>query len=439
MLRHSFASLIAILLVSTIHSEDPKVDPIAKTVETELPDLKKLYQHLHANPELSLQEVQTSARIAEELKKAGFEVTANFGGHGVIAVMKNGDGPTVWVRSDLDGLPITEKTGLPYASAVRTRDSYGNEVGVMHACGHDIHMTCLVGTARTLAAHKEKWAGTLVLVGQPAEEVVAGARAMFEAGMYTKFPKPDYALALHSDGLKPVGVISYTDGLAMANSDSVDIVVKGRGGHGAAPHQTIDPIVLSARIILDLQTIVSREVSPLDPAVVTVGSIHGGNKHNIIPNEVKLQLTVRTTKDDVRKNVLEAIERIAKAAAVGARAPEPEVIVSTTFTTPATINESGLVKKTVPVFQRLLGEKNVQSRVPTMGAEDFGLYSKGGTPIFMFFLGTCPKEKYEASLKPGAAPLPGMHTDSYAPDGEGSVRVGVKAMSHAVMNLMPKK
>jgi hippurate hydrolase len=439
MLRFTLPCLLAVLLASNIHSEDPKPDALSKTIEAELPDLKKLYEHLHANPELSLHEVQTSARIAEELKKAGFEVTAKFGGNGVIAVLKNGDGPTVWVRSDLDGLPITEKTGLPYASTVRTRDSYGNEVGVMHACGHDIHMTCLVGTARTLAAHKDQWAGTLVLVGQPAEEVVAGARAMLEAGMYTKFPKPDYALALHSDPLKPVGVISYSDGLAMANSDSVDIVVKGRGGHGASPHHTVDPIVLAARIILDLQTIVSREVNPLDPCVVTVGSIHGGNKHNIISNEVKLQLTVRTTKDDVRKSVLEAIERIAKAAAVGAKAPEPEVTVSTTFTTPALFNDSGLVKKTLPVLKELLGEANVQARVPTMGAEDFSRFSQGGTPIFMFFLGTISKERYEESKKPNGKQLPGMHTDSYAPEAEASVRVGVKTMSKAVMNLMPKK
>ena len=439
MLRCFIATSLVTMLAASIHSEDSKPDALSKTIEAELPYLKKLYEHLHANPELSLQEVQTAARIAEELKKAGFEVTAKFGGHGVVAVLKNGDGPTVWVRSDLDGLPITEKTGLPYASKVRTRDSYGNEVGVMHACGHDIHMTCLVGTARTLAAHKDKWAGTAILVGQPAEEIVAGARAMLDAGMYTKFPKPDYALALHSDPLKPVGTIGYTDGLAMASSDNVDIVVKGRGGHGAQPHRTIDPIVLSARIILDLQTIVSREVNPLDPCVVTVGSIHGGTKHNIIPNEVNLQLTVRTTKDDVRKDVFAAIERIAKAAAAGARAPEPEVTFSTTITTPATVNDSGLVKKTIPVFKELLGEAGVQPRVATMGAEDFSRFSEGKTPIFMFFLGTISKERYEESLKPGGKPLPGMHTDTYAPDAAPSVRVGVKAMSKAVMNLMPRK
>jgi hippurate hydrolase len=384
-------------------------------------------------------EVRTSGKLAEALKKAGFEVTTKVGGNGVVGVFKNGDGPTVLVRTDLDGLPIIEKTGVPYASAVKTRDRYGNEVGVMHACGHDIHMSCLIGTARTLVAHKDKWSGTLVFIGQPAEEVVAGAKAMLDDGLYKKFPKPDYALALHSDPLKPVGVIGYTDGLAMANSDTVDILVKGKGGHGAAPHLTIDPIVLSARIILDLQTITSREVSPLDPCVVTVGSIHGGTKHNIIPNEVKLQLTVRTTKDATRKHVLEAIERIAKAAAVGARAPEPEVKVSTTESTPATVNNSDLVKKTLPVFQELLGKDNVQTRQPTMGAEDFSRYSQGGVPIFMYFLGTIDKKRYDDAQKAGADPLPGMHTDKYYPQADESIRTGTKCMSHAVMNLLPKK
>ena len=300
-------------------------------------------------------------------------------------------------------------------------------------------MGCFIGTARTLAANKDAWSGTLLFIAQPAEEVVAGAKAMLDDGLYKKFGKPDFALALHADPLKPVGVVSFTDGLALANSDTVAILVKGKGGHGAAPHLSIDPIVLAARIILDLQTIVSREVNPLDPCVVTVGSIHGGTKHNIIPNEVKLQLTVRTTKDDVRKQVLAAIERIAKAAAVGARAPEPVVTVSETQFTPATINDSPLVKRTAKVFRGLLGEKNVQLRPPVMGAEDFGRFSQGGVPIFMYFLGTIPQEKYDAGQKPGADALPGMHTDAYFPDPEKAIPVGVRTMSLAVMGLLPKK
>src|SRR5262249_28693075 len=245
----------------------------------------------------------------------GYKVTEKVGGNGLVAVLKNGPGPVVLVRTDMDALPVTEQTGLPYASKVRMKDRAGSEVGVMHACGHDIHMTCAIGVARVLSETKDKWSGTLVIVCQPAEEIVAGARMMLEDGLYKRFPKPDYALALHADPLNPVGVVTYTEGLALANSDTVDILVKGRGGHGAAPHLTVDPVVLAARIVLDLQTIVSREVNPLDPCVVTVGSIHGGTKHNIIPNEVKLQLTVRTTKNEVRDHVLKAIDRIAKAAA----------------------------------------------------------------------------------------------------------------------------
>ena len=405
-------------------------------LDAEAADLVGLYQHLHTNPELSLMETKTAARLAAELRKAGFEVTEKVGGTGVVGVLKNGPGPVVLLRTDMDGLPVVEQTGLPYASKVRTKDRFGNDVGVMHACGHDIHMSCWVGSARVLAALKDSWSGTLVFVAQPAEEIVAGARAMLDDGLYTRFPKPDYAVALHADPLTPAGVVSYTEGLAMANSDTVDILVKGKGGHGAAPHQTIDPVVLAARIILDLQTIVSREVNPLDPCVVTVGSIHGGTKHNIIPNEVKLQLTVRTTKTEVRDHVLKAIDRMAKAAAVAARAPDPVVTVNLEEFTPATLNDVPLTRRTVGVFKEVLGEGNVRSRPPLMGAEDFARYAQGKTPIFMYFLGTVPRELYDAAQKPGAVPLPGMHTDRYAPVPEPSIRAGVRTECLAVLNLL---
>jgi len=430
---------VGLLSASSLRAQKVAMTATDAAIEKELPDLVKLYKHLHENPELSLQEQQTSAKMAAELKAAGFEVTSKLGGYGVVGVLKNGAGPTVLVRADMDGLPIIEKTGLPYASKVRVRNKEGVEVGVMHACGHDVHMSCFIGAAKALAATKDYWQGTLLFVAQPAEEVVAGARAMLDEGLYKKFGKPDYALALHADPLKPVGVISYTDGLALANSDTVDITVKGKGGHGAAPHLSIDPIVLSARIILDLQTIVSREVNPLDPCVVTVGSIHGGTKHNIIPNEVKLQLTVRTTKPEVRKGVLEAIARIAKAAAVGAKAPEPDIVVSETQFTPATINDSALVKRTTTLLKSVFSEKNIQTRPPQMGAEDFGRFSKDGVPIFMFFLGSVSQEKYDASLKPGAAALPGMHTDAYYPEPDKAIRVGARAMSLSVIDLLPKR
>src|SRR5262249_15510720 len=307
-----------------------------------------------------------SARLAEELKKLGFEVTTGVGGHGIVGVLENGKGPTVLVRTDMDALPVTEQTGLSYASKVRVRDKAGNDVGVMHACGHDMHMTCWVGTARVLAGMKDHWQGTMVFIGQPAEEIGAGARAMLEDGLFKKFPRPDYCLALHCDARHAHGHIAYTDGLALANVDTVDILVRGKGGHGAAPHTTIDPIVLAARIVLDLQTIVSRETNPTDPAVVTVGSIHGGTKHNIIPSEVKLQITVRSTTDKVRQHLLDGIRRVAEAAAKGANAPPPEVTAHPEEFTPALRNDPKLTRQTVALFKEVLGEDKVLERPPVM-------------------------------------------------------------------------
>ncbi len=399
---------------------------VDKQLDSDIKELVTLYKEIHSNPELSLMEVKTAQRLAEEIRNLGYEVTEKVGGNGVVAVLKNGPGPVVLIRTDMDALPIVEQTGLPYASKVKIKDLAGTEVGVMHACGHDIHMASWVGTARVLASLKDKWSGTVVFIAQPAEEVIAGARMMLEDGLYKRFPKPDYALALHSDSLTPVGTVAIAEGLALAASDTIDIIVKGKGGHGAAPHMTVDPIVLAARIILDLQTIVSRETSPLDPCVVTVGSIHGGTKHNIIPNEVKLQLTVRTTKNETRDHVLKAIDRIIKAAAAGARAPEPEMRVNLEQYTPPTYNDVPLAQKTGALFREILGKENLKTRQPVMGAEDFGRYSEGKVPILMFFLGTIAKEKYDAAQLPGATPLPGMHTDSYAPLPEPSIRNGVR-------------
>jgi hippurate hydrolase len=399
--------------------------------------LEDLYKHLHTHPELSYHEEQSAARMARELRAAGFEVTEKLGGHGIVGILKNGDGPVVLVRADMDALPVIERTGLPYASQVRSRDKDGNEVGVMHACGHDIHMTCLAGTARVLASLKDHWKGTLVFIGQPAEEVGAGARRMLEDGLFHKFPRPDYALALHCDSFRPHGTIAFTEGLALANVDSVDIVVKGRGGHGSAPHTTIDPIVLAARIILDLQTLVSRETNPTDPAVVSVGSIHGGAKHNVIPNEVKLQITVRSTKDSVRKHLLDGIKRIAAAAAAGAGAPEPEVSVRPEEFTPALLNEPKLTRRITGLFRELLGDANVTERPPVMGGEDFSRYGRAGVPIFMYFLGTQAPEKVAAADREGRS-LPSLHSDSFAPVPEPTIKTGVLTMSMAVLNLMGK-
>ncbi|HMC63583.1 MAG TPA: amidohydrolase [Gemmataceae bacterium] len=413
-------------------------DAVKQRIANEYSSLEKLYKHLHTHPELSLQEAASAARMAKELRAVGFDVTEKVGGYGVVGVFKNGDGPTILVRTDMDALPVTEQTHLPYASTVRTRDKQGNEVGVMHACGHDMHMTCWVGTARILAAMKDRWQGTLVFIAQPAEEIGTGARLMLEAGLFKRFPRPDYCLALHCDGRTAHGKISFTEGLALANVDAVDIVVRGKGGHGAAPHTTVDPVVLAARIVLDLQTIVSREVNPTDPAVVTVGSIHGGTKHNIIPDEVKLQVTVRTTKDAVRKHVLEAIERIAKATAKGARAPEPIVTVDSGEFTPALVNDSKLTRRAIALFKDLLGPENVKERPPVMGGEDFSRYGRDGIPIFLYFLGTVPPERVAEAEKEGGRPLPSLHSSLYFPVPEPTIKTGVLTMSMAVLNLTAK-
>ena len=415
-----------------------RVAEIKNLIGEQLTRLEALYKHLHTHPELSLQEVQTAARLEQEMKEIGFEVTPRVGGTGLVAVLKNGQGPTVLVRTDMDALPVLEKTGLAYASKVRARDKNGNDVSVMHACGHDMHMTCWIGTARTLAALKDRWQGTLVFIAQPAEEIGTGARKMLADGLYERFPKPDYCLALHCDSRSEFGTISYTEGLALANVDSVDITVHGRGGHGSAPHMAVDPIVIAARIILDLQTIVSRETNPTDPCVVTVGSIHGGTKHNVIPNEVKLQITVRTTKDAVRKHTLDAIERIAKAAAQGAGAPEPEVKIDINEFTPALLNNPALTRKTVALFKEVLGADKVYERPPVMGGEDFSRYARDGVPIFLYFLGTLPPERVAESQKPGARPLPSLHSDLYYPVPEPSIKTGVLTMSMAVLNLVGK-
>src|SRR5262249_17785793 len=308
---------------------------------------------------------------------------------------------------------------------------------VMHACGHDMHMTCWVGTARVLKQLKDQWQGTIVFIAQPAEEIGSGARAMLEDGVFKKFPKPDYCLPLHCDGTRPHRSHAFTEGLALANVDSVDIVVHGKGGHGSAPHTTIDPIVIAARIVLDLQTLVSRETNPLDPAVVTVGSIHGGTKHNIIPNDVKLQITVRTTKDSVRKNILDGIKRIAKAAAEAARAQEPLVTIDPAELPPALYNEPKLTRRIVGLFKEVLGEEQVLERPPVMGGEDFSRYGKEGIPIFLYFLGTIDPDRVATATREGST-LPSLHSDLFYPVPEPSIRTGVLTMSMAVLELLKK-
>ena len=414
---------------------------IRAQVDTQYPNLFELYKHLHANPELSFHEEKTSARIAEELKHAGFKVTTGVGKFGVVAVLKNGDGPTILVRSDLDGLPVKEQTGLPFASSATTKDDAGKDVPVMHACGHDMHMTALVGTARVLAQFKDQWHGTLILIGQPAEERGGGAREMIKDGLFTRFPKPDFCLALHDDASLPAGTIGYTSGFAMANVDSVDLTVRGVGGHGAHPDRTKDPIVLASQIVLALQTIVSRELKPGVPGVVTVGSIHGGTKHNIISDEVKLQITVRSYADEVRAQLLNAIKRIARGQAIAAGLPDellPVVNVNDDFT-PATYNDPKLTQRLVGVFQNWFGETNVTALPPTMGGEDFSEYGRTEhkIPICMFDVGGVKREVFDEAKRSGKT-LPSLHSPFWAPDAEPTIKTGITAMTAAVLELMRK-
>ena len=341
-------------------------------------NLDLLYKYFHSNPELSLREEKTSERLASELEQLGFKVTRRVGGYGVVAVLQNGAGPTILVRTDMDALPVTEQTGVPYASTIKTTDDKGNTVGVMHACGHDMHMTVFLGTARVLTQLKDRWHGTLVMIGQPAEERVQGARAMLADGLFTRFPKPDYCVALHCNAELPASTVGATEGFALANVDSLDIVIRGVGGHGAWPHKAKDPVVLAAQTVLALQTIVSRETEPIEPAVVTVGSIHGGTKYNIIPDEVRLQLTLRSYSDEVRNHTLEAVKRITRGLAQAAGLPEDRLPTVTLAdeSASATYNDPELTRRLDKTFRSWLGEARTTKTKPTMGAEDFGLYSR---------------------------------------------------------------
>jgi amidohydrolase len=415
---------------------------VNRLIDTEYPDLAGLYQHLHQNPELSFMEKETSARIAEELVKAGFEVTRSVGGHGVVGLLRNGEGPTTMVRFDMDGLPVEEKTGLKFASRKRMTDDLGKEVFTMHACGHDVHMTSGIGSMRLLAALKDHWRGTLMAVAQPAEERGGGARAMLADGLFSRFPVPDQVIALHVHAAMPAGMIGYTPGFALANVDSVDIKIFGIGGHGAYPHATKDPIVLAAQTILSLQTIVSREIAPIEPAVITVGSIHGGTKHNVIPGEVDLQLTVRSYKDEVRDQLLAGIKRIATGHAVAAGMPEdklPIVKVKDEYT-PATYNNPELTRRLVGVFEDWLGKGTAIERPPQMGGEDFGRYgrTKAKVPIFIFWLGAASPESVKRAIQVGQT-LPSLHSPLFAPDAVKTIKTGVTATVAAVLDLMAKQ
>jgi len=418
-----------------------QADDLRDDLAQDMPDLIALYQDLHANPELSFQEYQTAAKLAEHARELGFEVTEGVGKTGVVAVMRNGEGPTVMLRADMDGLPVVEQTGLPFASKQTGIPASGIETGIMHACGHDTHMAAWVGAAQLLAERKDNWQGTLVMILQPAEELGEGALAMLEDGLYTRFPKPEYILAFHDAAQAPAGFIGYSKGYALANVDSVDISVPGVGGHGAYPHTTKDPIVVASSIVMRLQTLVSRESNPLDPAVITVGSFHAGAKHNIIPDEAKLQLTVRSYSDDSRKLLLDGIERIAIAEAQAAGMSDdklPKVTVQEPYT-PSTYNNpdftdqvmSGLIKR----FPNQVFE------VPSvMGGEDFGQFRRAdpdNVKSLIFWVGGVPQDRYEAAQR-GEVELVSLHSPFWAPDAVAVIATATEAMAAATLKLMPR-
>ena len=401
------------------------------------PQLDALYLDLHKNPELSMKEEKTAARMAAELKKLGYEVTTGVGGTGVVGVLRNGKGPTVLLRTELDALPVEEKTGLPYASKVTGVNPAGQTVPVMHACGHDAHMAGWTGAAALLARGKDRWRGTVLMVGQPGEETVQGARAMLADGFLQRFPKPDFAIAVHDSSDKPAGKVFFVPEYGMAGVDSVDVTIFGRGGHGAKPNTTVDPVVIAARTVLAWQTLISREKDPLEPAVLTVGSIHGGTKYNIIPDEVKLQITVRSFKPEVRKLLLDGIERIAKAESAAALSPQ-EPLVKFSESQRATYNDPVVIRRLAAMLSRELGADNVKEASPEMVAEDFGEFGKAaGVPSVLLRIGAVEPSKYEAAMKNGT-PLPSLHSSGFAPDRERTIRTAATTLTLCALELLGK-
>jgi hippurate hydrolase len=429
----------ALLLASAPASAQALREAVAK----DMPSLLNLYRDLHANPELSMQEVKTAAKLAAEAKRLGFEVTTGVGKTGVVAVMKNGPGPVVMLRADMDGLPVVEQTGLPYASKVKATSVTGVESGVMHACGHDTHMTAWVGAARRLAATKDKWAGTLVMILQPGEEIGVGAKAMLDDGLYTRFPKPSHVIAFHDAASLPAGTIGYSNGYALANVDSVDILVKGVGGHGAYPHTTKDPIVLGSRIVSALQTLVSRENDPQSPAVVTVGSFISGAKHNIISDEAKLLLTVRSYKPETRQLLLDGIKRIVRGEAIAAGMPDdrmPVVTIRENEYTPATFNTEKLTVQTAALLEQAFGKDRVLATPAVMGGEDFSRFWLADKSIesLIFWVGGVPKAQWDKAAG-DPAKLPSLHSPFWAPDPEPTISTATEAMVIAALGVLGKK
>jgi len=421
-----------IAFAAGLASAPVRADALSEAIAADMPSLAAIYRDLHTHPELSFKEGRSAAIMAAEAKKAGFVVTTGVGGTGVVAVMKNGAGPVLMLRADMDGLPVTEQTGLPYASQTP---------GVMHACGHDTHMTSWIGIARRMAASRASWSGTLVMIGQPAEEIGSGARAMLKDGLYSRFPKPQTVIAFHDSASMAAGTIGIVDGYVMANVDSVDVVVKGVGGHGAYPHLAKDPIVIASRIVTTLQTLISRETDPLESGVVTVGSFQAGTKHNIIPPEARLQITVRSYKPEVRQHLLDGIARVARGEAIAAGMPDDALPVVTIADqrTPATFNTHELTTQMAGLFTARFGEDRVVSVRSQMGGEDFSEFYLADTSIqsMLFWVGGVRKTAWDAA-KGDITKLPSIHSPFWAPDAEAVISTAVDAMTTAALTVLKK-
>ena len=410
---------------------------VERWLDTHLEEIVELYEELHTHPELSLQETQTAARVAEGLEEAGYAVSRGVGGNGVVAVLDNGAGPTLMIRGDMDALPVTEETGLDYASRVRVTLPDGRSSGVMHACGHDIHTANLLASARLLADARDLWTGTLVIVAQPAEEIGRGASDMLGDGLFRRFPRPDITLALHVESSLPAGSLGAVSGWAMANVDSVDVHFVGRGGHGARPHQAVDPIVAASHFVTALQTLVSRRVDPQQAAVVTVGSFHAGSKRNVIPDEAHLQLTVRSYTDEVRGQLLEGIEQLARDTCRLFQCPEPARVEAKELYTPAVYNDPALSARALELFREIFGAANVLERPPSMGGEDFGRYARElGVPGLLFRVGAQPEAAWRASQKADADPLPSLHSSRFAPDPAPTLATALQATTRLSLSLL---
>lgn len=423
-----------LLLACLLASVAAQTPAISKEVESVYPQAHALYLDLHQNPELSGHETQTAAKLAAILLRLGYSVTEHVGGNGIVAILKNGAGPTVMIRTELDALPVEEKTGLPYASQVHGKDDTGQDVPVMHACGHDLHMAAIIGAATIMAHSKDTWHGTLIVIGQPSEETISGAKAMIDDGLFKRFPKPDVGVSLHVSNQSPAGQVGVGEGYRYANADSVRITMYGKGGHGSAPHTTIDPIVIAAKTILSLQTIVSREIKPGETAVLTVGYIHAGLKNNIIPDQAEIGLTVRTFKPEIRKQILAAIARIAKAESeAGGAVREP--LIEHYEGTDAVYNEPALAQRLRSPLESALGKDNVVTVEPITGSEDYSYFIEQGVPSFYFGLGGADPEKY-AQAKAAGTTLPSNHSSLFAPDADPALRAGIAAEVAALRNLL---